>query len=483
MTNESHPMSGLRTVIVMIACLILVVSSQLGLAQLKPSPVQSASPQLTRFSFAEPHLGTLIRFTVYAPDSAIANQAAAKAFAEVRRLDTIFSSYRQDSELVRLHSLYRNQSSKSSPMPISDDFWFVVNRSLDFSRKTNGAFDITVGPYSRVWKRAIRRSELPAPAAIAKVAESVGSEKISLSVPPTKITPPDKAVVSEERAGPMACRVGKGGAEVSRGGDSAAKERQRSRNSSLPIAGDSAVVADRPLITFLAPNMRLDFSAIAKGYIADRALCIFRMHGLSSALVDAGGDLAIGDSPPGQRGWRISLATELTSGDSKRIQKRERQIVTKSEGRDTITDTDLAQQVQQPKPKRDVNVGESATFAICVHNCGVATSGDSYQRVTSKGQRYSHIIDPRSGDSVTHGLTVTVVADDALTADALASACSVLGSNQRFESVVELEGSAAHRLSRENFGASVLFQTDGGELNPIEVAAFCESLAIRSGQK
>ena len=61
-------------------------------------------------------------------------------------------------------------------------------------------------------------------------------------------------------------------------------------------------------VTLLAPKMRLDLGGIAKGYAADQALQVLQGRGLDRALVAASGDIAIGNAPPGQRGWKIAIA-------------------------------------------------------------------------------------------------------------------------------------------------------------------------------
>jgi thiamine biosynthesis lipoprotein len=122
-------------------------------------------------------------------------------------------------------------------------------------------------------------------------------------------------------------------------------------------------------------GMSLDLGGIAKGYAADAALAIMAEHGIGAALVDAGGDLAIGDPPPDQKGWLVALP----NGDSLRLA-----------------------------------------------HAAVATSGDINRYVTIDRVRYAHIVDPRTGLGVVDAPIVTVVARDATTADALASALTVM---------------------------------------------------------
>ena len=125
------------------------------------------------------------------------------------------------------------------------------------------------------------------------------------------------------------------------------------------------------------PGMQLDLGGIAKGYAADEALATLRARGIKSALVAVGGDIAIGDAPPGQQGWRIGL--EPVGGE------------------------------------------------LLLHNAAVSTSGDTEQFREIGGVRYSHIIDPKTGRGITSRIAVTVVARRGLEADPIATAISVLG--------------------------------------------------------
>ena len=82
----------------------------------RKTPSQS-SRLLKRFRFSEPHLGTNVQFTFYSSHSGSANRAAGLAFAEVRRLDGVFSSYRPDSELAKLHQTHwtNHDSDRNQP--------------------------------------------------------------------------------------------------------------------------------------------------------------------------------------------------------------------------------------------------------------------------------------------------------------------------------------------------------------------------------
>jgi thiamine biosynthesis lipoprotein len=129
------------------------------------------------------------------------------------------------------------------------------------------------------------------------------------------------------------------------------------------------------------PGMRLDLGGIGKGFAAEEARAFLARRGVERCLVDLGGDVAVGAPPPDRAAWRVAIAAP--SDDSPRR-------------------LDLAR-------------------------IAVATSGDTEQYVVVDGVRYSHIVDPRTGIGLTNRMAVTVLAPDGATADALASAVSVLG--------------------------------------------------------
>jgi thiamine biosynthesis lipoprotein len=127
--------------------------------------------------------------------------------------------------------------------------------------------------------------------------------------------------------------------------------------------------------------MRLDLGGIAKGYILQDALRVLRDHGSTRALIEAGGDVVVADPPPERSGWRIA-----TPGADPAFRAR----------------------------------------ASSLTNAALATSGASVQFVEIGGIRYSHIVDPRTGLSVTSAVTARVISPDAATADALATTLTIV---------------------------------------------------------
>ena len=170
-------------------------------------------------------------------------------------------------------------------------------------------------------------------------------------------------------------------------------------------SGALVLVPDARAVRLTRPAMRLDLGGIGMGYAVDRVIEVLGRHGIVSAMVDASGDIAVSASPPGTHGWKIAVAPLRSNAAG-----------------DAPPDT-----------------GEYLTLA----HAAVTTSGDAFQAVEIEGQRYSHIVNPHTGLGVAGPAAVTVVARDCTTADALATAASVLGPEQAPAVIARSPGCAA----------------------------------------
>jgi thiamine biosynthesis lipoprotein len=243
----------------------------------------------------------------------------------------------------------------AAPKPVSDDLWRVLERAVEIRDATDGAFDPTVGPLTSLWRQARRSGRLPLAGKLAAAREAVGRETLRLA-------PDTRGVVLTQ------------------------------------------------------PAMRLDLGGIGMGYAVDRAVEVLNRHGMTSAMVDASGDIAVTAAPPGTSGWRIAVA-----------------------------------------PLGPAGTGDTAEPLLLTH-AAVTTSGDAFQAVEIDGRRYSHIVDPRTGLGVAGLAAVTVVAADCTTADALATAASVLGPEQAAPVIAGLPGCAA-RFVRQGGGQTHVSKT------------------------
>lgn len=310
----------------------------------------STQTTLTRYEFEKPEMGVPFRIVLYAPSQTQGEDAAKAAFARVEQLNNICSDYEYDSELSALS----RTSGKGQAVKVSQELWHVLSRAQDLARESGGAFDITVGPFVSLWRKARREQKMPDSAKLEAARAAVGWEKLRLD--------------------------------------------RKKRTAELLVAG-----------------MRLDLGGIAKGYALDQALQVLRARKISKALVSGGGDLVVGDPPPGKRGWRVEL------------------------------------------PPLDASNAPPAQF-VELRNAALSTSGDLYQRLEIDGKRYSHIVDPRTGIGLTDHSLVTVIAPDGITADSLTKVGSILPPEQAMKFMEHRRGIAV-RIVRKPADKIQVFQS------------------------
>jgi thiamine biosynthesis lipoprotein len=172
-----------------------------------------------------------------------------------------------------------------------------------------------------------------------------------------------------------------------------------------------------------AAGMRLDLGGIAKGYALDEALAALAAHGVERALVDGGGDVAAGAPPPGERGWRVAIAG-LDSADFR---------------------------------------ADRAGTGILLAHAALATSGDLERSFELGGTRFSHILDPRTGMPLVERRLASVIAPDGTTADAWATALSVLGPAglERLERLAQTPGVAGRLALARADGRVEVLESEG----------------------
>ncbi len=222
---------------------------------------------------------------------------------------------------------------------VSDDLWRVLEHAQHVSRRSGGTFDVTVGPVVRLWRRARRQKELPSPKALQEARDLVGYQYVKLD-------------------------------------------------------------ATRRTVELLKKGMQLDLGGIAKGYAMDEALTVLNHHGVARAFVAAGGDMRLGDPPPGRRGWRVGI------------------------------------------PPLDNPQGPPVSY-LELTRLAVSTSGDMMQYVEIGGTRYSHVVDPRTGMALTDHCRVMVVGPNGMAADAITKSVGVLGPEKGLKLIDETPGMAA----------------------------------------
>jgi thiamine biosynthesis lipoprotein len=277
-------------------------------------------------------------------------------------IEAVFQEMNRLNTLMSLwddkSSLSRLNRAASSDWAVADpEIYALLKDSLRYSRLTDGAFDVTAGPLVRLWG-FLRRNHRRLPTS-------------------------DELAEATARCG------------------------------YLKVETDDS----RKAVRFSADSMEIDFGGIAKGYAVDSAVKLLRERGVTSALVNLGGNsLSIG-TPPGRPAWRLAV--------------------------------------------RDPRSAEGTIGVLELKESGVAGSGQYENYFEVDGKRYGHIIDPRTGYPVEGVLGTTIVAPDAITADILSTAVFVLGPDK---------GPAFTKSQKGIRGIVILPRADGGLLIKISAA-------------
>ena len=203
------------------------------------SGLLEAQDQQQLFTKSAELMGVQFRISLYADNEKQADSACNLAFARIAELESKLSNYQDDSELNRL-------CRSDTPVVVSDDLWFVLKESLFYWELSDGAFDVTIGRVTRLWRRARRLRELPGKARIKEEVQFVGSHYLELNL-------------------------------------------------------------EKQMVTISKPGLLIDLGAIGKGYAADQALEVLRAQGLPSSVINASGDVLFGDAPPGKKGWPAAV--------------------------------------------------------------------------------------------------------------------------------------------------------------------------------
>lgn len=140
---------------------------------------------LERFQDACEIMGTLVTVIVFAPDESSGSEALEKAFGEIKSVEDLMSTWREDTELSRL-----NASAGGPPAAVSEALFEVLARSMEISALTGGAFDVTVRPLVEVWKAAGKRNALPTEPELARARKRVGYERVLLDSENRTVTLP-----------------------------------------------------------------------------------------------------------------------------------------------------------------------------------------------------------------------------------------------------------------------------------------------------
>lgn len=188
---------------------------------------------------------------------------------------------------------------------VSPDLWNILHKSVKAAKLSDDYFDVTIGPLTQLWRRMKRQKQLPTPTQISEAKTKIGIDKILFK-------PENQSIMLKTK------------------------------------------------------GMRLDFGGIGKGFAEDEMMEILKQNGIKSALIEAGGNIVVSNSPTDSpQGWEVIINKEK----------------------------------------------------YFLKNCGISTSGDAYQFVEIDGKKYAHILDPKTGIGFAEPHQISIIAKDGTTSD------------------------------------------------------------------
>jgi thiamine biosynthesis lipoprotein len=263
-------------------------------------------------------MGSVITVIAYADTAARAHTAVTQALDEVARLDAMLSNYKPHSEWSKM-----NRTAGDGPVHVSEELFNLLQTCLDYSRESEGTFDISVGPLMKVWGFYKGTGHLANAEQLSTAMQFVGYQNVVLDA--------------------------------------------RART-----------------VCFKKKGVELDPGGIGKGYAVDCMLNLLRSDGIRAAFISAGGSsiYALG-APPDEEGWPVKL----------------------------------------DDPRRP----EIAAAQICLRDESLSTSGSYEKFFLADGKRWSHIMDPRTGEPARGMLSVSVIAPKTIDSEAWAKPYFILG--------------------------------------------------------
>ena len=207
------------------------------------APLRAEQPALERYEASASIMGTEFRIALYGEKRGVLASTAVAAFDEARRIDALISNYQPDSELSRI-----NDSAADAPVAVSTEMAEFLETSFDYSRASDGAFDITVGALMKVWGFYKGSGRLPSKREVAGALARSGRGKV-------RFDPAARTVALE------------------------------------------------------AHGLELDPGGIGKGYAVEKMVALLREYGVRSAFLSAGSSslYAIGAPPDEPHGWRVEV--------------------------------------------------------------------------------------------------------------------------------------------------------------------------------
>jgi thiamine biosynthesis lipoprotein len=268
-------------------------------------------------------MDTLVSIRVHGSDEEKLKGAVTGAYAEMQRIADLTDRFPTlGSAAYRASDVCRiNENAGIGPVRVDRDVIEMLVLAKKYHLLSEGAFDVTIGPVMDLWGFAGERPKVPPPGKLAEALSLVDSNKL---------------IVDEQK--------------------------------------QTAFLEKR--------GMKLDLGAVAKGYATEKAIGVLKSRGVTSALIDAGGNIRVIGKNSRNAPWKIGIKDPRKSGGIIAI--------------------------------------------VSLTDGSAVTSGDYYRYFESGGRRYNHILDPRTGYPATGSMSVTVMTENAGVADCLSTIFFVL---------------------------------------------------------
>ena len=310
-------------------------------------------------------MDTYISITAYGEHCTEAVEAGK---AEIERLEQLISTEIDTSEISIL-----NHEKKAE---LSEDTAYLLKRAKDISEQTDGAFDIAIYPLMQEWGFPSKNYHVPEQSRIDELLKICDISGLELH-------DGDKTEAAEVQAGNdknADSSISAGKPETQRSADAGAA------TEAAAVAGEpsESSTANAASAEFTIDGMEVDLGGIAKGYASSRLMDVFRECGVTSGIVDLGGNVqTLGYKPDGSL-WRVGI--------------------------------------------KDPDDQTRAMCTLGIHDKTVITSGGYQRFFEENGVRYHHIIDPDTGYPADSGLlSVSIISDDGTLADALSTSLFIMG--------------------------------------------------------
>ena len=292
---------------------------------------------------------------------------------ELDKLEKDQLSWREDHSVV---SKINADAQKGIKTKLDSDMTSWVEDSLELAKRSNGAFDPTIGRLTRLWNIEGDNPKVPSKQEIKNTLEDTGYTKIHLEKVESQNTANTKKNVDKDIK------------------DNTAKNKETSEDTSKNTNTNESVSS-----IYIGDKCTLDLGAVGKGIACDVVQdYLKKQKEVSGAVIAVGGSILLYGSKADGSDWNVA--------------------------------------VQNPRGQD----GEAMGVLSLSGTTNVSTSGDYEKYFMQDGKRYHHILDPSTGYPADSGLiSVTIVSDSGLLSDGLSTACFVLG-KEKGEKLLETYG-------------------------------------------